>query len=60
MNGYQGEPWSEELDSKNFTERLVAIWSRENPLFLAHRQHGQLAFHQLQVLYYAGFKGAEV
>ena len=28
--------------ARNSTERLVAseIWSRENPLFSAHRQHG--------------------
>ena len=37
---------------------LVAttVWSREDPLFSAHRPHRQLTFHHLQVLYYAGFK----
>ena len=39
MDRYQGTLWSEKLDDKNLTERLVAIWSRENPLFPVHRQH---------------------
>ena len=46
--------------ARNSTEWLVAIWSRENPLFPAHRHHGQPAFHHLQVRYYADFKGVEV
>ena len=27
--------------ARNSTEQLMAIWSRENPLFLVRRQHGQ-------------------
>ena len=29
--------------ARNSTERLVAIWSRENPLFPVHRLHGNKA-----------------
>ena len=46
--------------ARNFTERLVTIWSRDNPLFPAHRQYGQPAFHPQQVWYYADFKVVEV
>ena len=27
--------------ARNSTERLVAVWSRENPLFAVNRQYGQ-------------------
>ena len=40
MDECQGTPWNEEFDGTNSPERLVAIWSREDPLFLVHRRHG--------------------
>ena len=46
--------------ARNFAERLVAsvIWSREDPRFPGHRQHGQPTFqHPLQVWCYADYKG---
>ena len=46
--------------ARNSTKRLKAIWSRENPLFPAHRQHGEPAFHHLQAWYCADLKGVEV
>ena len=46
--------------ARNSAERLVAsvIWSREDPRFPGHRQHGQPTFqHPLQVWCYADYKG---
>ena len=48
--------------ARTSTERLVAstIWSRENPLFPAHRHHGVNTTHPSiykQMLYHAGFRG---
>ena len=46
--------------ARNSTERLVAIWNRENPLFPAHRQDSQPAFHHLQLWHSADCKRVEV
>ena len=46
--------------ARNTKERLVAVWSQENPLFPGHGEHGQPAFHHLQVWYYADFNDVEV
>ena len=46
--------------ARNFTERLVAraIWSREDPLFSLHRQHGvNPPFEHIKVWYNADFEG---
>ena len=60
VSGCQGMPWSQELDGKELYGALDDeewIWSREDPRFPGHRQHGQpILQHLLQVWYYADFK----
>ena len=34
---------------------MYAIWSREDPRFPVHREHGQSIQHLLQVWYYTDF-----